>query len=599
MPLALLLQKLTAGLTAAAKALAPWQRIVTDESTVVERARGAFLTHWFGPGLPFEGLSLRARIVNLGALDAQFQVAQRSVPRTQGGPNLTAPVMAFAGTLAGVMLSPAGAIIGGVELLRLSEFSFGTLVKAILWMLAPLAFGVGLVLAPAGTAVLVGGALGAAGLGFALAAALGDRREIRAVVDLFGSLARFMNAGVLFLDQLLGPPADVRNPLLARLLTVADRGAAMFAQALGAMAVLVTRVGPLLPSVVTTVLGIKALVGSVSAAIGEVVADLLARLEEMRAGRLAIAPLLGRLAALAKAQLRRVVAAIVIEVGVLAAALGELGAALSKTFDTFLDKLGQFLKDLFVKHPVALVFAALHKQITASITAFKAPPPPGTPKKKAGPSALAPLIAALPAFPSIRDFPDLPKLPDTTGLRLRLRAASVPPLTLRSITDAADRLAMASGPAAPIELGPASRAAIAATARRPSIFAKERSDAELLFGAKLPDALRINKRELAKFRDTISVVVGRVLPPALRATLAPKAAELFAKIDHVVYGEPERQVTASPLPVLTPSGPQRVQPVITKLRLRMPGASLGEVRRFQDTLTAKLAARTFAVDGGR
>ncbi|MBE8516897.1 hypothetical protein ILP97_05095 [Amycolatopsis sp. H6(2020)] len=599
MPLALLLQKLTAGLTAAAKALAPWQRIVSDESTVVERARGAFLTHWFGPGLPFEGLSLRARIVNLGALDAQFQSAQRSVPTPRGGPNLTAPVLGFAGTLAGVMLSPAGGIIGGIELLRLSEFSIGTLLKAIVWMLAPFALGVGLIRAPAGTSILVGGALGAAGLGFALAAALGNRREIRAVVDLFGSLARFMNAGVLFLDRLLGPRAAVRNPLLARLLKVADRGAAMFAQLLGALAVLMTRVAPVLPSVVETALGIRALAGSVGTAIGEVVADLLARLEEMRGGQLAIAPLLGRIAAMAKVQLRRVVAAIVVEVGLLAAALADLGAALGKTFDTFLDKLGQFLKDLFVKHPVALVFDALHKQVAATITAFKAPPPATAGKKKEEPSALKPLIDALPSFPKIRDFPDLPKLPDTAALRLRLRAASVSPLTLRSVTDAADRLALASGPAAPIELGPASRAAIAATAHRPSIFAKERFDAELLFGARLPAALRVNQRELAEFRTTIGVVVGRVLPPALRAVLAPRAAELFAKVDQIVYGDPERKVTSSALPVLTPSSPRPVRPVVTKLRLRMPGASLGEVRRFQATLAAKLAARTFAVDGGR
>lgn len=591
MPLALLLQKLTAGLAAAAKVLTPWLEIVSLESTIVERGRSAFLVHWFGTNLPFEGLSLRARIVNMSALDAQFRVAQRSVSNSQGGPNLTSPVLGFAGMLGGMLLSPVGAATGASLLLRFSEFSVTTLLKAIAWILAPFALGAAFVLAPTATGILLGGGLAAAGFGFATAAALGDRQEIRGVFDLFGALARFMNAGARILDQLTGR-TPVENPLLRSILAVAGRGAAMFAQLLGALAVLIQRIAPVLPAVVEMAMNMKATAVAVVDAIGEVVDEMGLTFDQLRTGRLAIGPLLKRLVAHTQSRVRLIISAIMIEIDVLSAAFTALSTALSARLDTFLDGVVAHLKGLFWAHPVGRIIDAFRAEIAIVVAAFSAPPPPGTPPKTTTPNPLQPLLDALPALPPVRDFPDLPGLPDRAVLRRRLRPARLAPATLGAVIARADELSNSSGPDAPIELGRPALEAIRRLGQRPSILEPERATAEATFGGPLDKALELNQRSLLEIRGALSLVFGRILPPALRATLAPRAAEIFGKVDRFVYAVAPR--STAELPVVTPSTAEDVRPVVTTLRLRVPGATVGSARRFQEMLTVRLAAQ-FAV----
>ena len=596
MPLALLLQKLTTMLAAAAKTLTPWLQIVSFESTVVERARSAFLVHWFGPRLPFAGLNLRAHIVNVDALNARFLTAQRSVPTSQGGPNLTSPVLGFAGTLAGVLLSPVGAITGASLLLRFSGFSLKTILEALAWVVLPALLGFGLVVAPTGTGILVGGGLAGAGLAFAVSAAVGDRREVRAVFDLFGSLARFMNAGADFLEQLAGPRAAVRNPLLRDLLRLGDRVAAVFARVIGAVAVVATRIGPVLPSVATTVVGLRDLAGSTVAALGEVVSGLLTRLDEATSGRLSISRVLHRVVGVAQRQLGVVREALLTQFDVLVGAMAATGSALGAALDAFGDAVGDFVGGLFTDHPTVQVMDALTKEIDVIAGAFAAPPPPGTPKPKAGPSALAPLVAALPALPPFPTFPTPPSLPGTRAqalLRWGLGGHDVPALDLDSITAAADRFALTSGPEPRIELSRAATAAVDRVGRGPSVFLPERRAAEAEFGGPLPAALRLNRAQLQQFRDTLGVVVGRILPPEMRATAVPALATVLAKLDHAVYGEPERTVHADALPVLDVPTTDRIRPVVKVLRLRLPGAAVGQARRFEDLLTRRLRSATY------
>lgn len=582
MPVALLLQKMLDTLKAAAGALSPWTEIVTLEATIVERARSAFLVHWFGHRLPFDGLALRAHIVNVAELDAQFLAAQRSVLTSQAGPNLTEPLLGFTGMLAGMLISPAGMITAVSLVLRFVAFSLGVFGTALLWVASLLAVGLpfllayGLIAAPAGTTILVGGGLAALGFGFALASALGDRREVRGVFDVFGSLAGLMNATVILLRQLTGPRAEVRNPLLGRILDLADRFAGLMAQVLGAAALLVTRIAPVLQPVARTLVGLGALAGSAMSALGVVVDGTVSRVDDLRTGPLLVTRPVDRVVAVARQQVRKVTTLVNGQVDVLVAALTEVQTTLTAKLDVFGGEVGTFVGRLFGEHPTVKVFKALGTQLDAIAAAFAATPKPkptGPPK----PSKIAPLTATLPALPAIRSFPPLPDLPDAGLMRASLGNAGVPPLTMPSIDFVANDIGRADFEA-PIELSEKARAAVARTGRRRSVFAPER---QALAGGDLTEALRLNVAQLEKFRKAFEVIVGRVLPPELRGTAIPKL------------------VDPAELPVLDLPAEDELAPVVRKLRLRMPGVHVNDVKRFQDMVTTRLEQRSYRVAGGR
>jgi hypothetical protein len=594
MPLALFLQDMVGTLRAASTGLMPWLDIASNEATIVERARGAFLVHWFGTRLPFEGLSLRAHIVNIAALDKQFLAAQRSVPESPGGPNLTEPLLGFAGMLTGVMVSPMGAIAGASLLLRFSELGIGVLLKALVWVALPGLLILGLVVAPAGTAVLVGGGLSLAGIGAVLALVLANRRDVRAIFDLFGALARLMNAGVILLNQLLGPREAIRNPLLRKLLDVADRLAALFAQILGAVATVVVRIGPVMQPVAETLVGLGKLASATFAALDTIISGLQDHLAELgTGGRMSFGALVARVIAVVKRQAVLIRDTLLHQLDVLIEVFSQVATTMGSALGTFADQVGVFLRELFTSHPFVKVLKAFKTQIDAIVTAFSAPPPPpppGAPPPE--PSALAPLLKALPDLPPIPTFPSTPFLPDEARLRKELGAAAVPGLNLDAIERAAAGL---GSEVAPIELSAESRAAVRRAGQRPSVFARERRTLEQRYGP-LDKALELNRAQLDQFREAFSVIVGRVLPPELRATAAPQLAAVLAAVDEKVYGKPHRDVDPDRLPVLDLPDNDRLRPVVKKLRLRMPGAPLGTVRRFEALLTERLQRQEYRVD---
>ena len=585
MPLALLLKNLAGTLATAARTLTPWLEIVALESIVVERARSAFLVHWFGFRLPFDGLNLRAVIVNVEALDRQFLAAQRSVPVSAGAPNLTSPLLAFAGTVAGMAISPVGAIAGIRMLWRSSELSLSLLLKVFAWFLLPVLLGFGMVVAPVGTTVLVGGGLGAAGFGFGLFAALGDRREEHAAYDLLGALARFFNASLVLLDQLHGPRSEVRNPLLRRVLEVADRMAALFAQALGAIAVLIVWIGPVLRPAARLLTGLGALASSVFAVLGQTVDALMGTFTAMKTGALALPPVIARVTAVAKRQAPIAQKAATAQLDLLAAAFGKVGERLGTALDGFVTAITDFLAALFAGHPTGIVVQALRKEIDLITAAFALPAAPPAPGAKTGPSPLEPLLAALPELPPVA-LPSLPSLPDTARLRRELGASTVPPLTGASIRRYAGEIGPSSIDTPPIKLGEDATKALEGVAKQPSILRPQ-----------LPPtaALTLNAEQLARFREAFSVIVGRVLPPELRGTGTEQLAKVFAAVDQKVYGADERKIDADKLPVLDLPETDRLQPVVPRLVLRTKGTTLGEARRFQAQLIERLQRQSYRV----
>ncbi|GAA4699582.1 hypothetical protein [Phytohabitans rumicis] len=605
MPLALLLKSSLGALRAAGGALTPWLDIVAFESTIVERARGAFLVHWFGSRLPFQGLSLRAHITNLAELDARFLAVQGSVAQSPGGPNLTEPLLGFAGTLASLLLSPVGAIIGAALLLKAGGFGLGVLWKALVLVAIPGLLIFGLAVAPGGTAILFGGGLAAAGVGFSLMSALGDRRDVRSVFDLFGALARLMNATVSLLGQFTGARSAVRNPLLRRVLDLADRLAALLAQGLGAVSTMVTRLTPILEPMALTLVRLGDLAGGTTAALRIVLGGLGERVDELRSGRLSIAAVLVGAMAVAGRQVRQIRDALLAQFDVLVEAFSGAGTALVASLGDWVAKLGAKLLDLFTTNPTGRVITAFKNQLdvvsavleAAEVAKKEEEKRNPKPKPPPGPNPLAPLLAVLPKLPPIPPFPDLPTLPDTAKLSRDLGGAAVPALDLAAIERAAAGLTIA-----PVELSADARAAAARAGRLPSIFAAERRALAERFGPPA-DALARNRERLAGFRTALSAVVGRVLPPELRVTAAPQLAAVLAAADELVYGLPAPaagvagDVVPDRLPVLDLPDNNRLRPVVKTLRLRMPGAPVGVVRRFEALLTERLQRQSYVADG--
>ncbi|MCT9003873.1 hypothetical protein [Streptomyces rhizosphaerihabitans] len=406
MPVIMLLRGLTRSLCATVRTLTPWLEIVDHESVVVERAHAAFLVHWWGFETPLTRLNLNGYIVNIGQLEEQFAAAQRSVPVSQGGPNATGSLLGLAGKIVGMALDPLYAVAGIYLVTRLTHFSWKTLILAVVWRLAPFALAVGMVVAPVGTGVLVGGGLAAAGFGYGLLVALGDRREVRAAYELFGSLTRLFIAVRDVIGQVLGD--RMRNPLTAGLVIVGARLGRLFGQVLGAMAFLVVRVAPALAPVAALMNGLASLAGGAATAIGEVAADATSRVD----GALSLDRLLTRVTGVLRTQLTAAGAAFGDGLRVLESALSTVGGKL--TVGMLPTELGTFVGDLITGHPTVRVVTGLRTEADVFLAALDAAPKKAK-KTPSEPSRLAPLIAALPELPSVK-FPPLPSLPSLSSL---------------------------------------------------------------------------------------------------------------------------------------------------------------------------------------
>jgi hypothetical protein len=603
MPLALTIRDAVRTLQTAVKSLTPWLQIVPREETIVERARGAFLVHWFGRQLPFAGLSLRAYIVNGEELQQRYLLARRSVPSSRGGPNLTEGVLGLVGTLAGMVLSPAGLFIAAVMYHRITGASgwviVGGLVAAGLALTA-------LVVAPTATVVLLGGgAAGFAGL-YALALGLGDRRGPRALYDLFGSLARLMDAMALFLGQLTGPRDQVRNPLLRRILDFGDQLSALLAQGLGFVAIVVRRVAPIMAPVTRMLLSLSALATATMGALSEVMSGMFDQLRELDDGSLSFSRLATRVIAVATERYDRIVGVMDEVMTEVLAVFTNLGTALGAAFDHYWTNIKDLLTSQVKAHPVGIVISALLSQVDTIKAAFaavppKPPRPPGAPPPP--PGRMAPMVAALPALPPLPPFPPFPALPDAAAVSAAMGGASIPPLNIQSIEAEAAHLGSMTW-TAPIELGPDAQAALDRAIRRPSVFGPERRALDARFGGSAAGRLGLDRAELGRMRDLLAVVVGQILPPEMqvyRQELIDLFTEVDDQLDRLVTGRPAAAAAPAPparaaLPDARVPTTYQLRPSVKRLRLRIPGAHITDVRRFEGMVRERLLRQPYTAD---
>ncbi|MFI1169994.1 hypothetical protein [Streptomyces melanogenes] len=587
MPLALLLQQTLGTFKGGASALRLWTEIVALEGTVVERARGAFLAHWFGPRLPLHGGSVRASIGNLGELAARVREVRKGTGPSAAGPSLAEPLAGFAGTLAGMLLSPAGVVFGTVELLRFAGFSQWVLALALLAV--PAALTAGLIAAPLDTLVVSGRLLVGGGVLAALLTGLGDTGTVEVTLGLFTSLAGLMNASVLLLSQLAAPTSKVRNPLLAGVRDLAPRLAAVLGQALGALSVVVIRIGPLLRPVAATLRAMVRFAAAGGAALALMADGARGWVDEQRdAWPTVIGKVFARVLSGAGHRMGHAGEVMSGQLAVVADVFRTLANRLPVAWGTYTRQLRGFSAGVFTEHPVGQAFGSFHAQIKTMVNAFRTAPAAPPSRPSAVSERVAVLKAALPSLPQVPPIPSLPDLLDSDLIRMRLGGAGAAPVDLAAIENAAKDFEKAVGTGAAVALGRRVRDVLSL----PAMVAPERSalarDRDRLAARSDPPGLllQLSAAQLVEFRRMLGLIVGRVLPPELRHLTVPGLVD------------PET------LPVREVPATEELRPVVSTLRVRAPGGASGDVRRFADLVAARIRHQRYpanapASSGGR
>lgn len=598
MPIAIL-PELTRTLLATGRVLAPWNQLVELEHQLLRRARSAFIVRWFGTSVPESRLSLSIAIVNIDALRRRYHQATRSVTAGPTGPNLLGPIAGIAGLLVGIAGSFPGTMLTAAHADEIFDHLVGDNIgSGLLTMLFSL-FG-GWIVPP--LVLLIGAGGSPAFLAAGLSSAIGHE-PTRAVVLLLGEAAAFITAASAFWEQLSGPREKIRNPLLARIMLFADGLAKAFAHTLGFVAILVTKIAPLLPNLVAQFGALLALVSSVFDAVKDVTTGLAAALMAPFRADGGIAAILkgllhriGELPDIALKEIDKLITA-------LATALTSAGKQISTAITTFADTIAPGLVQLFKDSVIGQLVDRIKKflaMLPDIVDAFKnAPKPKEEPEEEDAlrkwylwlllqgltydianmlDSAAAlklPPTAAL----EVPEFPDLPELPDITDITTRIgRPEGIDPAALErrlATTGESVRAKMAI----PQEL-----------LRRPrSAFAGERAR---LAAAGHPvlrppgdEPWQLGDNQL---RDLIYLAVGRVLPPALRS-MAQDVKSAFDTADVEVYQTKPEQLD-QPMLELEDNG--RLRPVVSKLTIRSD-ALAADIRGFRDVLVGELEARTY------
>jgi hypothetical protein len=594
-----LLPELTTTLDRTGRVLTPWSRLVLLEEQILRRARGAFLVHWFGTSVPVRTLSLYIAIVNIADLKQRYLEVKRSMPGPPTELNLLGPLSGMAGFLVGIAVSPTGAILIASQMHRIMDSLVGGTGGGILamlyrvfgvWILPALGPALGLLALP----VLLVGALGLA---------VGGEGVARSLYRVLGEAAMLIDAVAQFWDMVTGPRRGVRNPLLRSILDLLDRIAGLFAQVIGFVAFLLTRIAPLIPYLVNQFRALQSLGIAVVEALADIFTDfgdrvaapftaqpgLLAVLQHVFESFLALPGLLVQ-------KVSELVEDATIE---LLAAFG----AISSAIDTFTDELFSQIAAAFGSTPVGILVERIQRllELMPAIGEAFTTSGGGADQEAAeesqmgffGRSALWIVTGGLtgslenlfesfenidvPDFPelAVPEFPATPSLPDLDEIMQRIGEPSGLDMTTLS-----ERLRSEA------EAALAERDIPEGILRRPaSAFALERRELERTMGR--PE-LQLDDERL---RDLIYIAVGRVLPPALRV-YAPDVREMFDALDEQVYGV-ERTPLEHPMLDIEDSG--RLRPVVDLLTIRSDGGFAPDLRAFRDLLIDELEGRAYLV----
>jgi hypothetical protein len=555
MPMALLLQNQLKAFKKGANRLTPWIEVVRLESRLIARARNAFLVHWFGSGVPLQSLYLRIAIHNLDELRARYREVTSEVRPRSRGPNLTEPLAGLAGTLVGALLSPSGAIMASYLISRFLWQAAGRVVAILGALVAgPLISAIG---ATAGILLLPVGLL------FGIIGGTFSRGALREGHDLLGSLASLLITVTDFINQLLGPRENIRNPLVRQILELLGRVAVLFTLILAAFAVLVTRVGPLVFPLMLQGLAFINLIDAVIDLLEEILDSFFAPIVGM--GVTCLNPLesanevIDALKSVFPLVLRRMTSMMGEMAGIL---LVGVFPALPQVASWFL-RVARVINRSIIQHWVFRGILAAINQIRIIRSAI-----PSSPESSSGGSGFS-----IPALPLAPPLPTLPELPNVGKVERQAGGQPGFPISLPSFAGATRHFA------------PQFR-------HMPtSVFAGERARIRQELGREPSDELaEIRNREL-QYRDHLFRVVGQILPPEIRVRM-PELLSMFRSVDRHLYErnvrEPERN-----FPVLDLPDNGRLRPVVHQLTIRAIGCDENAARRFKDALVQSLSGQTY------
>jgi hypothetical protein len=588
MPLGLLLTATLKPLMKGLARLNPWARLVELEQTLIDRARGAFLVHWFGSRLPLSGRSLLITIANLEHLQRRYTAVKGEYERRRRA-SLLEPIAGIAGTLAGAFLSPTGLLALLIATPRKLYKGLGEVLKYF-----------GLLL---GASVLTGIA------GPAPVYLILQWRDkfpgLVALVDFMQPAADFSKAFRKIVDLLTGPRDRVRNPFLRALLEAADLAASLTAEVLGALAVVIVDIYPALKALPTRLEPYREIAKATFALVGDCFDHI----------HTAVDWLVGAPAKGKKPAVKGLVGAILeivhgISAGwkkyalptlrMLGRGFRELRSDLKAQLEGSWTQTGKVFRGLVEGNPLVRSITMLVEVLAALKE---------TDEQKKVKLATRPEEPVLPEPPSTPPFPDLEILRPKRGTA---RASS----TTRAgvvVLDTQDELLEGLTPrdsqifeVLPTFDLPERKGGRKRRGGPRSVFGKQRRELEKRLGQ--GDPLAAARAQESRLRRHVLNLFDGLLAPAVRKRL-PDLVGVLLWIDAHLYGDPDAVaetwwreemgidsgLPAPVFPVQTLDEGLGLRPVVRNLRVRVKGATPEQAAAFREQLEAVLREQDYAV----
>jgi hypothetical protein len=616
-PIALFLQQQLGRLARVMPPLDRWRAVLAIEALVIDRARGAFLSNWFGARLPRAGDALLIGITNLDALAAQYRLARAPSVAGASGPNLVEPLAGLTGMALGLILSPSGIVLALYGLLGSATGKLPRILFHLLFSTSFLgraaAFGIGAGVAGAGlgvAAILL--PVSVIGAILYVEATAGVPNAVQLGLEALGALARLFVALPHLVARLLGPRSDIGNPLIASLLGLLDRLAGLFAQGLGAFAWVVRRIGPLILPWTLEFLAIQRLADATIALVAAIIDDARAPLEWLWSGAPGALPdLLASLLQGVMTGIDRMIALVTEALWTLAVQF-IIGAFLANAYTrNDLDATIGAARNILVRIPLIATFRALGRVVTLVRTII---PPAPTPPSPAGGSTGSMLPAAAPKWPGL---PDPAVVEGLIGLRpaaptLENAEALLDP---QSLLGSAARFTIGALPAdtvAPFRLTDEARAMIAQLTRAPASIVADQLAATVADAAAaaapviglararelLPLLMDIvpaaiveqGRAAIEERRAEAHSLIAESLMPLIRAHL-PALRPMLAAIDAVVVAQADMTADQHPVRLVPDNG--RLRPIIGRLTIMLPDGDPATARNFANDLTGLLRAQPY------
>ena len=573
MPLAILLTEHLSIITKGVQKVDRWQAATETFSRVVDRLRSAYLVRWFGTPLPTVGLELKVALVNMDELRQRWNAigAGRRTQTPAIGPNLTEPLLGAGGTLVGIFASPLHGILLGLAAGSVIDRWYVQAYAVANWLTAGL-LGTG--------AFGLVGVVGGLGLLFGLSA-WAISGQPRGAFDLLGAIAELAVPLRRFWEQVTGPRDRVRNPLLRELLLLGDRVAGLLALGLGAFAVLITRIGPLLDPMRAGILATAALAQELWALVVFVALQTATFAQGLLFGPGSVPRVLNAVLAGLTRMFGRMGALLQAVWTAISTTFSSFGSGAAGLLSTWWSREGSpFVQFSTVGHPTVAYLRSFMGQLAVAgawrdrVKKEQAEEEKKNPKKPESPGVVSQVTdwvvgQVKRGMPATTPAP--PRVPDTPQL-----------LSLRLISPIASALATLPGLVPnPLALGTEATAVLRRAQRPPSVFAGEWAKLRAAAQEPEPFARALETREYL-------AVAERIVSPAA-AEAVRGLEEVLARLDESLQRNLGRH------PVRDLPDPTELVPIVRRLRIRARGVAPDALRAWAGELQTALNASPYPV----